>query len=87
MISLRIDWRHSERSAGFAKCRSSVLAKLQILTALLLVFSPTAFAATSEEQSFVKDVRQAMVSDNWQECDALSELFYESTRHMGWRMR
>lgn len=83
MVSQRNNWRNGERSAGFAKCRSAFSAKIQILIALLLVCSPSALAATSEEQSFVKDVRQAMVSDNWQECDALSELFLRKHKTNG----
>lgn len=83
MVLQRNNWRKSERSADFAKCRSAFSAKIQIFIAILLVCSPSAFAATSEEQSFVKDVRQAMVSDNWQECDALSELFLRKHKTHG----
>ncbi len=34
-----------------------------------------ALAASAEEQNFLRDVHKTMVADNWQECDALSELY------------
>lgn len=52
-------------------------AAAQFLVCLSISFACplVAISATPEERAFVSDVHKAMVADNWQECNALAELY------------
>jgi tetratricopeptide (TPR) repeat protein len=53
----------------------SLAAHFLFCLAISLICPRGALAAANEEQSFQKEVHGAMVADNWQECDAICELF------------
>ncbi|MBX9950597.1 MAG: hypothetical protein K2Y39_15620 [Candidatus Obscuribacterales bacterium] len=61
----------------------SAAAQFLACLAIASVSPISASAAASEELTFQKDVHGAMVADNWQECDALSELFLRKHKAHG----
>lgn len=53
----------------------SAAVQIALCLTITVVSSPAARAASSDEPTFLKDVHASMVADNWQECDAVAELF------------
>ncbi len=53
---------------------------LSLLVCCSVLTQPSVAAASSEAQSFLKDVHQTMVTDNWEEASALCELYLRKHR-------